>query len=348
LYQDRLSNYIKENIVDVQQDLDVNISMKLHELSLPAALDALDKKIGLPPSLTAKATEVRQNGGNKKIESAIQDVATLSNHCKDAIHAAAKILEMESQQDAVFQMTFANHPTIVRDPSNLANHALLQETVKFQQAFMTASESDGQIRQSWGQWRPMIDLLAGSDAGMEAAVPSSRSTGLASATVLPHARELRRLLEELDDLKTSRAEIVEQARHLADIDDIRRRIELEASAMERWVEVKPAMFEDTIASELDKYEKYRNQLDEGATKQAVLLEKIEAANPRFIESRKKDPGVEQREKALATLYTGYSEYKKTLDDLSQGLEFYNKLSVVTTQLAEKCRVWAAERDAEVK
>ncbi|KAG8893197.1 pH-response regulator protein palA/rim20 [Tulasnella sp. 408] len=135
---------------------------------------------------------------------------------------------------------------------------------------------------------------------------------------------------------------------MAAMDDIRRRIELEASAMERWVEVKPAMFEDTITSELEKYDKYHAQLEEGGRKQAALLKKIETANTKFIDSRKRDPSVEQREQALATLYTAFNEYHKTIGDLSQGLEFYNKLSVVTTQLAENCRVWAAERDAEVK
>ncbi|KAG8912768.1 pH-response regulator protein palA/rim20 [Tulasnella sp. 417] len=278
----------------------------------------------------------------------MQDVATISLHCREAIHAAARILEAESQQDAMFQLTFSNDPNISRDPSNLANHALLQDTLKFQQAFMTATESDIQIRDAWLRWRETIDLLAGPEAEIESAVPSSSSTRSASSTILPHARELRRLLEELDDLKSSRAGIVDAARHMAAMDDIRRRIELEASAMERWVEVKPAMFEDTISSELEKYDKYHSQLEEGGRKQAALLKKIESANTRFIDSRKRDPMVEQREQALATLYTAYNEYKKTIGDLSQGLEFYNKLSVVTTQLAENCRVWAAEREAEVK
>lgn len=44
------------------------------------------------------------------------------------------------------------------------------------------------------------------------------------------------------------------------------------------------------------------------------------ANTKFIDSRKRDPSVEQREQALATLYTAFNEYKKTIGDLSQGLE----------------------------
>lgn len=208
---------------------------------------------------------------------------------------AAKILEAEAQVDAVFQRTFEGNPHISREPSNRANHALLQDTLKFQQAFMTATDSDVQIRDAWLRWRETISLLGGSQVSahgaiadhkyaladewlqteIEAAIPSTSSTGSASSTILPHARELRRLLEELDDLKSSRAEIVNGARHMAAIDDIRRRIELEASAMERWVEVKPAMFEDTISSELEKYEKYNAQLEGGGEKQAALLKKIE-------------------------------------------------------------------------
>jgi hypothetical protein len=52
----------------------------LEELHLPAALDALDKPIGLPPSLLKKAEEVRLEDGPRRIDAMLADIQTLSKH----------------------------------------------------------------------------------------------------------------------------------------------------------------------------------------------------------------------------------------------------------------------------
>ena len=52
----------------------------LESLNLPAALEALDRPIGLPPSLLRKAEEVRLERGPERIEASIRDVQTLANH----------------------------------------------------------------------------------------------------------------------------------------------------------------------------------------------------------------------------------------------------------------------------
>lgn len=52
----------------------------LDSLKLPAALEALDRPIGLPPSLLKKAEEVRLENGPDRIETSIRDVEALANH----------------------------------------------------------------------------------------------------------------------------------------------------------------------------------------------------------------------------------------------------------------------------
>lgn len=49
-------------------------------LNLPAALDALDRPIGLPPSLVKKAEEVRLESGPERIDTYIRDVQALAQH----------------------------------------------------------------------------------------------------------------------------------------------------------------------------------------------------------------------------------------------------------------------------
>jgi programmed cell death 6-interacting protein len=94
------------------------------------------------------------------------------------------------------------------------------------------------------------------------------------------------LLEQLDDLVRERSQLVSRAQRLADADDISPRIVKEAAGLERWAEVQPSMFEDSLDQELAKYDKFRRDIEEGGVKQTELLEKVkvrEASHrPRII------------------------------------------------------------------
>lgn len=69
--------------------------------------------------------------------------------------------------------------------------------------------------------------------------------------------------------------MVERAKRLGETDDVRAGVMKMASELERWAEVDPAMFEDMVDEELQKYEKFRARIREGEGKQKELLEAIE-------------------------------------------------------------------------
>lgn len=121
-------------------------------------------------------------------------------------------------------------------------------------------------------------------AKLEAAVPSS--TVVWSSPRRPaigetqtHARALRVLLEQLDDLVRERGQFVSRAQRLADADDISPRIVKEAAGLESWAEVQPSMFEDSLDQELAKYDKFRRDIEEGGVKQTELLENVKGSLP---------------------------------------------------------------------
>lgn len=99
---------------------------------------------------------------------------------------------------------------------------------------------------------------------------SSRSPNLTQT----HARALRVLLENLDNVQRARNETVARAQRLAEADDITLRISKAASAFEQWVAVKPEMLEDILDEELSKYEKFRTMLEQSEQKQQELLDAI--------------------------------------------------------------------------
>ncbi len=89
-----------------------------------------------------------------------------------------------------------------------------------------------------------------------------------------HARALRVHLEKLDDLSKARGELVARVARLAGADDITPRVLKAAAAMEQWVNVQPAMFEDILDEELAKFDKFRVQLEENDRQQAELLDAV--------------------------------------------------------------------------
>ena len=82
------------------------------------------------------------------------------------------------------------------------------------------------------------------------------------------------LLETLDDVTRKRADHVRRAMRLAESEDITPKITRAANALEQWVDVQPAKFEDVMEQELTKYDKFRVGVEETAREQESLLEQI--------------------------------------------------------------------------
>lgn len=89
---------------------------------------------------------------------------------------------------------------------------------------------------------------------------------------------LRSLLESLDDIQRARVQTVERVKRRVDADDITPRILRAAAAIERWVEVQPSMFEDVLDEEMSKFDKFKNDVEEGEEKQEVLLGSIKVCS----------------------------------------------------------------------
>lgn len=103
-----------------------------------------------------------------------------------------------------------------------------------------------------------------------------------------HARSLRVLLEKLDDLSKSREELVARVNRLAASDDITPRVLKAASAMEQWVNVQPAMFEDILDEELSKYDRFRRQLEDDERKQDELLAAVRVSTRSYTPHSSRD------------------------------------------------------------
>lgn len=345
IYNHRKEILVREKIVGVAQELQDEADQALRTLNLPSSLEALERPVGLPPSLLGKSEEVRLENGPTKIEVSIEDVQRLAQHDLAILDEAMDILDHEASEDEAAR----RDKQLSRLPSHEANVELIDKEKRYRSILSQALSSDEVVRQKWDDWEHNIVELTWSEEELEASIPSS---ALSTATTQgkqtqAHARALRVLIEELDDLHRARNQLIRRAQTLADADDIRARILKVSSGFERFAQVEPAMFEEVLDEELAKYDKFLREIGEVGQKQKGLLSDIQSRNELFLQCRRDDPSVKEREYALQSLDLAYHKYREIIRNLDEGFKFYNDLAGILVQFKEACKNWSHHRNQEI-
>ncbi|KAF8149996.1 BRO1-like domain-containing protein [Crassisporium funariophilum] len=348
IYNDRKQNLIKEKIVDFAQELQDQADEELRKLNLPSALEALERPVGLPPSLLRKAEEVRLEDGPAKIVASIEDVQRLAHQDLAILEEALDILDSEASEDEAARKDVP----LNRLKSHEANVELIEKSARYRSILNQAAASDESVRQKWDEWEESITELTLDEATLEASIPSSTVSSAARATpqgkqTRQHARALRVKLEDLDTLSRDRDQIVHRARSLAAADDIQPRILKASSGFERLAEVQAEMFEDVSDEQLAKFDKFLVEMAEIERKQKEILEEIQNKNKEFLDSRREDPVVKEREHALQSLDLAYFKYREITRNLDEGFKFYNDLAGILMQYKEVCKNWSLQRNQEI-
>ncbi|KAJ3916204.1 ALIX V-shaped domain binding to HIV-domain-containing protein [Lentinula edodes] len=369
IYNDRKKNLIQEELVGPAQESKIAAERLLQSLNLPASLEALERPVGLPPSFLKKAEEVRLENGPAKIEAAIEDLYKLSRQNYKLLNEAMDILDQEASED---ESTRENLPIpLTRPPSHEANVHLVDKERRYRTILDQAATGDETIRTKWDQWERNITELTWDEADLEASIPSSTlstssyPSSSSSFSTDKHARTLRSLLESLSELYTDRDNLIRRASALAEADDIQPRIVKAAAGFERlgletaestgtpYSELAqkhtthPAMFEDISNSELAKYDKFMQWMRDLEGKQEEILRSIKIENELFLQSRKSSESVKAREQALQSLDLSYYKYKEIMQNLEEGVNFYNDLSAILLQFKDACKQWCNERKHEI-
>lgn len=348
IYNNNKGNLLQEKIVEPAQNLNDEADKILQSLNLPSSLEALERPIGLPPSLLKKAEEIRLEQGPTKIDVYLDDVQRLSRHVLGILDEAMDILDSEASEDEAARREMPMN----RPPSHEANQELVMKQQRYRTILTQAAESDELVRRKWEEWEDQISELTRHEDELEALVPSSTvsMTGKAVSTSQTqiHARTLRGLLESLDDIRRTRDDLVVRAQRRAEGDDIRPKVLAAAANLEPGIEMSAVMFEDVSDNELAKYDKFIQGLTEGRKKQEELLSSIKSTNDVFIQSRKQDPAVKDREQALQFLDLAYSHYREIIRNLDEGLKFYNDMAGILTNFKEACKIWSSARSREAR
>lgn len=135
----------------------------LQELTLPAAIDALDQPSRLPPNILKKAEEVRLDAGPDRIEGSLENLELLHRHCRSILEEAMDILDQEASED---EGARKSGRSLDRLPSHEANAGLTAAEARYRQMLEHSGESDVVIRGKWEEWEESITRLMWDEVGL--------------------------------------------------------------------------------------------------------------------------------------------------------------------------------------
>ncbi|KNZ49286.1 hypothetical protein VP01_510g23 [Puccinia sorghi] len=362
VYEDRKKDHLKSAIQDQADSLDAELVDALRSLNLPGSLEALERPINLPPSLIRSSEELRKQNAPQTLISMLSSVEQASRANTKALEQITMALDEEASEDQRHRTRFGTQ-LWQRPPSELANRELREQEAQLLHTFGSATESDRSVKGRYHTWLNAIELLCQDEDTIRKAIPplnlTDRSTQDLSlppsgATELSSPRQLRRLLDDLEDLRGARKRIIGSALHFSSQDQIDHPL-IEKFNRELENTCQPALnvasievahderIELFIEKELQKYSKFLEQLEANRVSQKLTITHLRKVNQEFLRSRSDDPGTKARENVLQELDSAYHEYHSIIHHLSEGLQFHTQFNKYTVILGKQVESYLSDR-----
>ena len=349
IYADRRDRLVNNTIITPLETLNQSIHEALANLNLPGSLQALEKPLGLPPSLASHADEVRQGNGVQKLYTAIADTEKLKASNRALYQEGIDLLRTEAGEDESARRKFGTDRWN-RQPGKEALPKLYSQVNDIDGYLKQADSSDRLVQTRLRENETLIRLLSGTARDLEDYVPSSRRATM-TAKVEREANALRATLNEVTRLESRRRKNVETLRMKAKEDDVNPELLKEAGRLEREYPMQPvsaSQFESLFNERLKKYDVDQQQLKSEEGDQTRLLQRVSETNAGFQNAKKGDGSSKEREQALQDLENAYTTYKDIMRNLETGRKFYNDLSAITTRFRDECRNFAYARRTEAQ
>ena len=338
-----------DKLVEAYDALTTRIHNLLQSLNLPGSIQAIEKPLGLPPTLESHADEVRQQKGPQRIQRIIDEVDHIKSNCKKLHQQGVQMLQDEAREDEAARKKYGTERWTRQTSSEAAGH-VYEESKKTEGYFAHADGSDEKVRKPAREYADMIRILSGTPRDLENFVPSSRRTTL-TPDVEKQVRKLRDILNEVSRMETKRRRKIELLRSKAETDDVRAELIKEAARLEREFpmrKIDAEQFEDFLDRRTERYDSDRKEVNEERQIQADLLSRVAEANTSFKTIRSGDSSTKEREQALQKLENAYFAYKELVQNLEVGRKWYTQLSGSCTTFRDDCRSFVYQRRAEAK
>ena len=218
IYEERKNRLVNSSIIDELESTTNKLRDLLQSLHLPGSLQALEKPLGLPPSLISHAEEIRQQDGLHQLRRSIRETATLRENDVTLYQEAVEFLRSEAAEDDRSKMKHGTDRW-TRPPSKKAGEKLYAKVKEIDGYLQSAAASDDVVKGKMKECEQVLQVLSGSDRDIEDYVPSSRRVTM-PPQVDRAAYNLRGFLNEVGRLESRRKKQMEKVREKAKFDDI--------------------------------------------------------------------------------------------------------------------------------
>ncbi|KAL2013934.1 hypothetical protein VTN00DRAFT_1459 [Thermoascus crustaceus] len=347
IYSDRRDRLVNETIIGELESMTDKLRDLLQSLNLPGSLQALEKPLGLPPTLVSHAEEVRQQDGLNRLRRSLEDTAKVKANDKAVYNEGVELLAAEKAEDDAARTKYGTDRW-TREPSEVAAQKIYTTASEINGYFTSAQSSDDLVEGKLRDNEKVLRVLTGTNRDLESYVPSSRRAEI-TPQVEQESSRLRSCLNEVSRLENRRKRRIQELKDKARSDDINPALLKETARLEREFPMQPIearQFEDLFEEKLHLYDPDLEMLSQEQNDQDQIAAQVREANRAFTRARKGDSSTKEREKALQELENGYLKYKEIISNIEVGRKFYNDLAKIVGRFREDCKAFVHQRRME--
>ncbi|XP_070163864.1 tyrosine-protein phosphatase non-receptor type 23 [Polyergus mexicanus] len=345
----KILRYIGAKIEEKDQYLNTYLtSLKLEHMNLwdPDSTQTSEWEcLPLPEELVERCAAL--NAKQHVIEDLVDIMGKLSETSQDVesvLKEISKLLLDEEQKEKQYQDAVGKRP-----PSIVATD-LTREAKKYEEAHNKASESNQALHKAITMHVKNLKILAQPLADLMAHIPSpsiylsdqsSEKSQNAKEIEKMHTKELKRILNKVDEMRMQRLELHSKLRDQIAQDDLTRLLVTATS--------ESAPLDRIFAPQLSKHQSLVNLIEQNLAAQDNILVALTDVYAQTANIRKNvEEILKRREMMISSLINSYDAYEDLLAKSSKGLEFYRKLEINVTKLLQRvkstCKVQEEERE----
>lgn len=348
-FRERQHEYVQKHIAVPVRSLTKILSQFQFERHLPASVEAIDRPFVLPSSLIEHHQDVKAKGGVTKLKRALSDIESSSRNAENLLQGARDRLKLEAEEDELLRQRQGSEHW-KRTKSEEAAALLLKRLFDLDNYLKQANTGDQTIRNQFHRIEPHLKVLSSSEEEIREFIPNSRSRQLDPS--------LRRVVGELKDqlaqarkLELERESFIEIAEMKSEQYNIFPKIVSEYKAMQshfKDAKLEYASFEPVFSRHIQNFQSDLEYIEKQKVLQKKLEDKIDDLNKKFIHLNDAQGSNNDRENVLRNLDAAYNEFIDLLDNLSQGLKFYNDFNQRCQELIQDIDKFVHERRIEAR
>lgn len=195
------------------------INSLLTSLNLPGSLQALEKPLGLPPTLVSHAEEMRQQDGLDRLRRSVEDTAKVKSNDRSVYNEGVELLAAEKAEDNAARRKYGTDRWS-RETSEAAAPKIYNTSKEINGYFTSAQSSDELVDCKLRDSEAVFCVLTGTNRDLESYVPSSRRAAI-PPELERESIKLRNCLSEVSRMEYRRRRRIQVWKDKARADDIR-------------------------------------------------------------------------------------------------------------------------------